>query len=386
MTSVGASATGRNAYFVIVAWMGVDISNGPAFVAILLAAGSVAEFLTTNLGGIIADRYERKLVCLVCDGLRMILMALTILGLCLLNPLAVLTVSWIAYSVIDRTYLTTLQAMIPALAPPDRLARVNSVSYINMQIGNLIAAVAAGLLLTMIPHALSLLLPLCCYVVSFCALSARRFKIQKMTPAPHLRIWDRGIFPTALPPEPLRLIAVVYALIYAMGMLVSVLASALVLSQFRRSALEFGYLEAFWAAGSIVGCLYVFIGGVRLQSQAGLLLISGSVLAVFLVIQNLTIAFLQMAVLGIAYNVARIVIDVNIQQVVPIEALGRCRAQLHTVCVALGLLTYAAMATAGNSFPPATVFGFFGLLMLLVGALLILRYRGAAATRSWSGT
>ena len=93
MTSVGASATGRNAYFVIVAWMGVDISNGPAFVAILLAAGSVAEFLTTNLGGIIADRYERKLVCLVCDGLRMILIALTILGLCLLNPLAVLTVS-----------------------------------------------------------------------------------------------------------------------------------------------------------------------------------------------------------------------------------------------------------------------------------------------------
>ncbi|WP_413708584.1 MFS transporter [Rhizobium sp. Rhizsp82] len=382
MTAVAASAAGRNGYFIIVAYLAVDLADGPSFIAILLAAGSIAEFLTTNLGGMIVDRYERRLICLVCDFLRITLMISTLFGLSTFDPHPVLGISWILYAIIDRTYLTTLQAVIPTLGPSSQLVRNNSISYINMQAGNLIAAVVAGALLILVPQSVVLLLPVCCFVTSFLAMFSGDFSgLYSSAAATKITsIVGRDALPTALPSNELRLLAFVYGLMYAMGMLVSVLASTLVLKELAGTALDFGFLEAAWAVGSILGCVVFWAGPARTPEQIGLLLISGCLLSIFLMFGYLHLAILQFTVLGVTYNISRLKVDVHIQRLIPLQELGRCRAQVHTICVGVGLLTYGSIAAIGNNAEPKTIFGFFGLLM--VATALLVSMKGSAAARA----
>lgn len=81
-----ASSVGRNAYFVLTAWIAVDIGHRASALAILLALGSAAELLTSNVGGAVVDRLDRSIVCMICDLLRVALMVSTGVGFSFVDP------------------------------------------------------------------------------------------------------------------------------------------------------------------------------------------------------------------------------------------------------------------------------------------------------------
>lgn len=376
MSCVAASAAGRNAYYIIVAWAALIASDTAASVAILLGAGSIAEFLTTNFGGAVVDRFDRRIVCIICDALRLLVVVATGFVIALGCTIPVLVTSWIAYSVIDRTYLTCLQALIPSVARTERLRAFNSLSYMVMQAANLVAAFVAGLLLSSAAESLCFLLPVGCFAASLCLMTQSRHARPEPGSGEERERGSFGaadVFPTSLPPERLRKSAVVYALIYTMGMLVTVLASALVRQELHGSALQFGYIEAAWAAGCVVGCALLLCQG-RDTRRTDLVLhlaLSGLALSGFLIWQDIVVSLVQMFVLGFNYNAARILIDVETQLAVPSSQLGRTRSQIHTVCVAAGLFAYSLIAFLGSSVFPSVVFGTFGILMFVVAGGLL---------------
>lgn len=377
MSCVAASAAGRNAYYIIAAWVALAASDTAASVAILLGAGSLAEFMTTNFGGSLVDRFDRRIVCILCDVLRLFMIAATGLGIAWGYTIPVLVTSWIAYSVVDRTYLTCLQALIPAVARAEQLQAFNSLAYMVMQATNLVAAFVAGLLLTSAAEEFCFLLPLGCFTASLCMMT--QFRHARGPRSGQERTC--GIFrtaemlPTSLPLERLRKSAIVYALIYTMGMLVTVLASAFVRQELNGPALQFGYLEAAWAAGSVISCAFLFCRdrdtGRRGAELVRHLVLSGLALCGFLIWQEFVVSLIQMFVLGFSYNAARILIDVETQLAVPGSQLGRTRSQIHTVCVAAGLFAYGIIAFLGNSVPPSVIFGTFGAFIFVVAGGLL---------------
>ncbi|MBY5774853.1 MFS transporter [Rhizobium leguminosarum] len=366
---VVASAAGRNAYFVMVAWIAVDIGKSASTLSILLGLGSAAELLTSNVGGALADRFDRRLVCIGCDLSRLFLMLSTGLAFLFNDPLVVLNVSWIIFAVIDRTYWTALQAIIPSVVRPEKLRSFNSVSYIAMQAGNLIAAIATGFTLSVIGRDLTPLLASAFFILSLAGLLALLGQ-QPLAFSQHAptreSIRRLDLLPTAFTHRPLKALAVIYAFIYAMGMLVSVLGSAYVFHELEGSALQFGYLEAGWALGSIAGCAALLVESALWRRQSILfhLAVAGVILCGFLVLQNYPFALVQMMVLGLSYNIARVLIDVRVQSTVPIGMLGRSRSQIHTICMTIGLLAYGVIAVAGDAILPSEIFGFFGVLMI----------------------
>ncbi|AHG48819.1 MFS transporter (plasmid) [Rhizobium leguminosarum bv. trifolii CB782] len=374
---VVASAAGRNAYFVMVAWIATDASDSASALSILLAFGSAAELLTSNVGGALVDRFDRRLVCIGCDLSRLFLMLSTGIGLLFGDPLVVLYASWTTFAVIDRTYLTALQAIIPSIVRSENLRSFNSVSYIAMQTGNLMAAIVTGLTLGTIGRDLTPLLPSAFFILSLIGLLALLGQQPPSSAQRGSRESIRGLdlLPTTFALRPLTAIAVMYALIYAMGMLVSVLSSAYVIYELQGSALQFGYLEAGWALGSIAGCAAFLIGSAlwRRQSLLFHLAFGGIILSGFLVLHSYPIAVVQMMVLGLSYNIARVLIDVRVQSTVPVGMLGRARSQIHTVCVAIGLLAYGGIAVAGDTILPSEVFGVFGMLMIAVAFFFYLK-------------
>ncbi|NEJ03490.1 MFS transporter [Rhizobium ruizarguesonis] len=375
---VVASAAGRNGYFVMAAWIATDVSNSASALAILLALGSAAELLTSNVGGALVDRFDRRLVCIGCDLSRLGLMLSTGLAFLFGDPLIVLYVSWTIFAIIDRTYSTALQAMIPSIVRPENLSSFNSVSYVAMQTGNLIAAIVMGSILAAIGRDLTPFLPGAFFSLSMLGLLAIFWQqplsfSQRGSKRDSVRRLD--LLPTTFTVHPLKAIAVIYALIYSMGMLVSVLGSAYVIHELEGSALQFGYLEAGWAFGSIAGCA-IFLFGSALSRRGTVLLhlaLAGIILSGFWVLQSFPVALVQMMFLGLSYNMARVLIDVRVQSTIPIGMMGRVRSQIHTICVAIGLLAYAIIGVIGDAFRPSEIFGLFGALMVAVALFFYFR-------------
>ncbi|ACE93902.1 putative transporter protein (plasmid) [Rhizobium etli CIAT 652] len=365
-----ASATGRNVYFVLAAWVATDVSKSTSALAILLALGSAAELLTSNVGGVLVDRFDRRFVCIACDLSRLILIFSTGIGLSFGHPLDVLCLSWTIFAFLDRTYSTALQAIIPDIVRPKNLTSFNSASYIAMQAGNLIAAIVTGYSLTAIGMNLTSILPGAFFGLSLLGLLALgRLPLSRSRSdlqAKSIRRMD--LLPMTFVVHSLKTTAVMYALTYAMGMLVSVLGAAYVTRELMGSALEFGYLEAGWALGSIAGCSTLLLRRARSRRQSILFqsALAGIVLLGFPVFQSFLSALVQLVLLGFCYNVTRILIDVRVQSTVSIDMLGRARSQIHTICVSIGLLAYGIIGTIGDAIPPSGIFGLFGALMVTV--------------------
>ncbi|MBW9064628.1 MFS transporter [Rhizobium herbae] len=368
---VVASASGRNAYFVMAAWIATDVSHSASALAILLALGSAAELLTSNLGGALVDRFDRQFVCVGCDLIRLALMLLTGFGFLFGDALTILYVSWTIFAIIDRTHSTALQAIIPSFVRPENLGSFNSVSYVGMQTGNLLAALVTGFTLTATGTYLTPLLPGAFFILSLLALLAILSR-QQLSSAQccsvNRSIRRLDLMPTTFTLQSLKAISTMYALIYAMGMLISVLGSAYVIHELEGSALQFGYLEAGWALGSIAGCATFLVGSALSRRQSVLfhLTLAGIILTVFLVLQSFLLALIQMTILGFSYNIARVLIDVRVQSTVPVGMLGRARSQIHTICVGIGLLAYGAICVMGDAILPSEIFGLFGALMIAV--------------------
>ncbi len=190
------------------------------------------------------------------------------------------------------------------------------------------------------------------------------------------------LLPTTFVVHSLKTTAVMYALTYAMGMLVSVLGVAYVTRELMGSALEFGYLEAGWALGSMAGCSTLLLRRARSRRQSILFqsALAGIVLLGFPVFQSFLSALVQLVLLGFCYNVTRILIDVRVQSTVSIDMLGRARSQIHTICVSIGLLAYGIIGTIGDAIPPSGIFGLFGALMVTVALFFYFNMdRGAPA-------
>lgn len=379
IATVVFGAAGRNAYFITAAWIVFDVSKSATAVAVLLGLGSAAELLTSNLSGAFADRFDRRVVCLISDSIRLIAVTLTGFSLLLREPLLTVFSLWSLYSAADRAYLTALQAVIPSIVSRDRLVVFNSLAYMAMQLGNLVSAFAAGFVLETFARAFALVLPAVCFFVSiwtmiffYCLSTRSHADIRSF--ASGGRVDTADLMPTRLPRGPLWIPTLVYSLVYASGMLVNVMGPAFIERNLAGPPIQYGYLEAAWALGSACGCLYLIMVVVR-RPRIGMLInmgFSGAILSAFLLFQNLPFALLQMMLMGACYNLSRVLIDVGVQRSVADGQLGRARGQIHTFCVALGLLIYALVALIGDKISPAKIFGTFGICTVFAALAIVI--------------
>lgn len=365
LLSTSFAAVGRNAYYVGAVWVLAASGELAGSIALFLALGSIAEFLVSAPVGRLADRFDRRHLCMISDTARIfILLSVSAALLFPGKPAYALYSSVILYAVADRIYLLASSAIIPSIARPRRLVSFNSLAYIGIQVGNMLAAIATGWLLDIAPQQLCFLLAAGTFAVS--CLSMGRIAVRVSGPAAdHVH---RSSIPrqTAaserlgrVPPT----LIVSYILIYAMGMLISALASIFVREELGGSSTEFGRLEACWAAGAVVSMSILMLKAFNHADGRTIpiiVMLSGAAMAGFHMMRNLEGAVVLMAVLGAGYNLTRVLIDVEIQRRIPSAKLGLVKGRVHVACMGFSLALYAALAMIGNAIPPSITFLVFG--------------------------
>jgi len=367
------AAAGRNAYFVGASWVLFESNRQAGSIAVFLTLGCVVECLASKPAGDIADRFDRRLLCVLCDIARLLVMLCVSGGLALGWSNYVLYASVVVYSIIDRIYLTAMPAIIPSLVGGDCLLRFNALSYIGMQAGNMAAAAVVGVLLDVSPGAICFLFAAAAFLLSLTSMAAvgtaGRFLVQLPRDRLHGEIWP----PPRAPRRrlPVSLVAA-YALTYTMGTLISVLGSVFVAQELNGNAAQFGLLEAGWAFGAIIGAAVLTMGalkGAQGRVIPPIVALLGIVLAGFSVTRSMDFCVAQILVLGAGYNVARVLVEAELQRLVPNALLGRAKGELHLICTGFSLLLYLALAVSGPSLMPSTVFLAFGAAMITCVAI-----------------
>jgi len=344
--------------------------HGATAVAAFFAIISVTELVTSPLAGCMSDRFDRRRLCIIADVAR-VGGALT-LGLLLLvvDPRWAIWLSAMVFATCDRIALTSSQSMIPVIGASFTLPTANSIVFFLMQSGSLAAAVLTGVLLHLSTPTYTFAALAVAFLLSVCFMLAVRHNSSSQHGA---AIEQRS---TLVVDAQLLQLGAIYALLYTGGVLVSVIGPSFVFDELAGNAIDFGYLESAWSAGSILGALLLIPlsrAAAISRLQLVILVLSALSFAVLKVL-DLPWTLLVFAILGALYNLGRVAIEVTLQSVVSSTALGRAKGALHSVGVALGVILFGVVAAVGDNMLPSTIFLAFA-VVLAAGTLVLMLFR-----------
>ncbi|MFC3208576.1 MFS transporter [Aquamicrobium soli] len=359
LTSTLSCNVGRNGYYMATSWILVEAGFGSASVATLLLIVSASEFVTSPLAGMAADRFDRRRLTIAADIGRFVVMLGTACTIPYLNMLVVIYLSANFFSFCDRMALTGSQALIPGLVHGRRLSKTNSAIFFTMQLGCLCAALLTGPLLRSHLPALVFIILGGFFLISAGCLSSMRaalhaHHIGKKCSSPRMAA---HLFP----------LFAFYALLYGSAIVVSVMGASFILEEQDGTALDFGYLEAAWSVGSLIGAVLL----IRLRKDTRthalhLMLLGLNGLALMaLMLLRMPWILINFAILGLLYNLGRVSVEVALQLRLADHMLGRAKGIMHSFAAALGLIIFGIVSFVGDTVRPSTIFFGFGVVLLV---------------------
>ena len=338
------SVAGDGIYVVALAWQVYALSNVPAALATVGLALSVPQVALFLLGGVLADRFERRRVLLVADGVRAV--ALTTLGALALSGAlelwhVVVLVAFVGAG--DALFYPAFSALLPELASGERLARANALDQLTRTVAlRLVGPVLGGALVAGVGAGPAFVLDGLSFALSLLALS--RIRRRPAPAAGHARRSVR----TELA-EGVRYVrgeawlACTLALA-ALSLLLfwgpfEVLLPYVIRNDLGGGAGDFGAVLAAGGAGAVVATLWLaacyLAWGLMLSSLVGYGLV--------------TATWQAAAVYAVAYGlnaIAVVIFSTKVQESVPRELLGRVSSLDWVTSYALIPLSFALTENA----------------------------------------
>ncbi|MGC4810219.1 MFS transporter [Micromonospora sp. DT228] len=164
------------------ALLAATVTRDPRIIAAVVVAGQLPPLLFGLLGGVYADRWDRRRTMALVDGVRATVVAALAVAVALDRiGVAVLLLAAFLLAALGTLFDSASFALLPALVPPDALPRANGRLQAGAAVaGGFLGAPAAGLLYTVAPA-----LPFALDAVTFAAAALLVLALAPVaTPAP----------------------------------------------------------------------------------------------------------------------------------------------------------------------------------------------------------
>jgi MFS family permease len=355
-TGLTASLIGDGIFLVAVAWQVYDLSNSPSALSLFGVAWTLGTVVCLLLGGVAADRFDRRLIMIVADAVRLAavvtLGVLAVSGTIALWHLVVLAVF---FGGAEGFFNPSFGALIPQLVPKDDLVQANAFQEVARPLSIRLAGPAiGGVLVGAFGPGTALLIDGGTFVLCMACVLA-------ITPQPTVRdastaqaglagvfseVREGWVFVRAHAWLWATLIAAALSLLCFYGP-VEVLLPYLIRNDLHAPASAFGAVLAAAGAGGVLGALVLSGRGLPVKHVRmmylvwgfGLLPIAGYALAT---------AVWQLALLaalfGAGMSVGTVVWSTLMQTRVPAHMLGRVGSVDWLVSIGLTPLSFALTA------------------------------------------
>ncbi|MEW2142807.1 MFS transporter [Micromonospora vinacea] len=167
------------------ALLAAAVTRDPRIIAAVTVAGQVPPLLFGLLGGVYADRWDRRRTMAVVDGVRAAVVAALAVVVALDRvSVPVLLAAAFLLATLGTLFDSASFALLPALVPPDALPRANGRLQAGSAVaGGFLGAPAAGVLFAVAPA-----LPFALDAVTF---AAAALLVLALTPAPVTNVGTR---------------------------------------------------------------------------------------------------------------------------------------------------------------------------------------------------
>jgi Na+/melibiose symporter-like transporter len=142
------SLLGDGIYLVAIAWLVYDISNEPGALALVGLAWTLPQVAGLLVGGVLSDRFERRLLLVIADLLRFAAISvIAVLALTDAAELWHLVALVVFYGLGEALFQPTFTAIVPDVVPRDELLQANALKEVMEPLGLRFAGPALGGLL-----------------------------------------------------------------------------------------------------------------------------------------------------------------------------------------------------------------------------------------------
>ncbi len=374
------SSTGDGAFVAALPLLAVTITRDPRLVAVVTAASYLPWMVLSLPAGAMVDRYDRAALMWRAQAVQAaVVAAVAVLVVFRIANIAVLGLAGLLLGSAEVVFSNAAQAVLPALVPPELLARANGSQQVSLTVGETFLGPPAGSLL----FAAAAALPFGLDAASFAGSAVLLARLPRTSadtgqPRPAIRVQIAEGLRWLYRHRLLRVVAVLLGIFNfgnQMGQAVLVLLATQTLHVGTRG---YGLLLAVTAVGSVAGGL-VSPAVTRRLGMLPSLIIAGAVDAAVFVGLGLApdpvVAALMLAGQGFTVTMWNVVTVSLRQQVVPAHLLGRVNSVYRMLgwgLMPVGALAGGFVAHAAGLRAPYLVAGLLcGLSLLAVVPLLV---------------
>ncbi len=338
-----------------IVWYVTLKTNSGAWVAAFSICSYIPQFFVSFIGGVWADRYNRKLLIIGADALIAVVTLVMMLIMPYITVEPILLTSLLLMSIIRSAGAgiqnPAVNAVIPQLVPEDQLMRYNGINATMQSVVQFGAPAVAAVVLTMGTLRTTLLIDIITAVLGIGVFSFILLPKQKKTQGTPSILKDIGIgVHYAYSQQLLRKPLIIYGVFLFLSVPAGYLAGLFVSRVFGDTYWYLTAVELVGFGGMMLGGLLMSIwGGFKRRSltlTVGLALFG--VMSICMgVSQNFILYLFLMALYGIALTTVQTTITTMLQENSEAAMQGRVfglMSSLYSSCYPIGMLIFGPIA------------------------------------------
>jgi MFS family permease len=370
------SAAGDAMYQIALFWLILDITGSSTTTGLIAMAAFLPAMLFGLYAGVIADKYNRKLIMIFSNFSQ----ALTVIIIPILLYFGYENILIIGILAFVRASFSTffppaLNAIVPMFTTKERLVKVNSVLATSGQFAYLIGPLAAGLILSIVSIQYLFVIDSASFIIAILILLfiilPTKTKIVGKQFSSIKEIFSGIQYVKQHKPLGMLFILTIINNFFIMGMaFVGML--ILVKDALGGTASQYAFVEAGLALGMLIGSVFVYRIGNRIN--IGKLLLIGMILdgvtySLMYFAGSVNFVFIFIVIHAIGIPMITISRTAIIQKHSPNKYHGRLFSLVHLSVVGVTALASAVVGIAANYIDIKIIFLFIGIGAALCGVV-----------------
>jgi len=356
-------------------------SQSPLAMLIPALSMAIPQVIFGLVGGVMADRWNRKLVMIVSDVLR----GLVVLSVLLVNSVEQLWILYLAaagLALLGVFYYPARNAIVPNLVPAGLLLAANGLIQGSYIIGLIVGPAIAGAAVELWMPA-AIIFDSATFFISTIVIGVMNVPPtasgQASTPQEN-SVWEdmkTGLNFIRHSHALRRVLAVTAIATLGIGA-IALLAIPHLKTELEASGLEYGIAMSTLGMGAVLGGLMVSRLSRRLSTSTlvgGMLALAGAAIVAFAFAPSYTVVLISVTIIGACVVMARGALDTISQTLSPDAVRGRVQSAVNLILVASTAVAEGLSAVLGSLISVQAVFVAAGALTALTGvaAIFVLR-------------
>jgi DHA3 family macrolide efflux protein-like MFS transporter len=364
---------GNGLTYIVMTWVLMNYQSSVSSVALLMGCFWLPNIALGPLFGVIADRINRKMLLLIANGLRALILSLfALFAVVKLNAVMIYALAFITGSILSL-YIPAAMSFVREIVPKEKLLYANATVDVAYEVGAVAGMGVAGFVLAMTSVQMCFLINAGCYAFATLLIMMIKHepKVKRRKKVSMQKDFLLG-FKYLTKKIPLLMIYTVQMLFFVSYMTAPVLLAPFAKTVLHTTVGQFGWIEAAMSLGAVVGGIASPYFAEKLGFLRVILIETIIAIISFILFSHNTQVLLSVELyffIGFSFSAWALMITYA-QELTSLAFQGRVQSLFNSLSGIMILVFYLILGKANHSFGVIQLYWLEVILMMTAGVIL----------------